>query len=206
MNSNITAVILSGGKSSRIGEDKALFKLSNLTLIERIYFLLNKLFNEVIIISNNPKKYEFLNTKIYKDIFPRFGPLSGIHSGLTNSNTNLNFFISCDMPFVSKELIEFLINIEFNEDILIPKSNNNIHSLCAVYKKSCLDKAERLLKFANESMNNETGKSKIKLFDLINSMHAKYVNISEENFFHTYLMFNMNTISDLEFVKNKLEK
>lgn len=206
MNSNITAVILSGGKSSRIGEDKALFKISNLTLIERIYFLLNKLFNEVIIISNKPKRYEFLNTKIYKDIFPGFGPLSGIHSGLTNSNTNLNFFISCDMPFVSKELIEFLINIEFNQDILIPKSNNNIHSLCAVYKKSCLDKAERLLKFANESMNNETGKSKIKLFDLINSMHAKYVDISEEKFFHTYLMFNMNTISDLEFVKNKLEK
>lgn len=206
MNSNITAVILSGGKSSRIGEDKALFKISNLTLIERIYFLLNKLFNEVIIISNKPKRYEFLNTKIYKDIFPGFGPLSGIHSGLTNSNTNLNFFISCDMPFVSKELIEFLINIEFNQDILIPKSNNNIHSLCAVYKKSCLDKAERLLKFANESMNNETGKSKIKLFDLINSMHAKYVDISEEKFFHTYLMFNMNTISELEFVKNKLEK
>jgi molybdopterin-guanine dinucleotide biosynthesis protein A len=205
MNLETTAIILSGGKSSRIGQDKALLKIGNLTIIERIYLLLKEIFENVIIISNTPENYNFLDVKIYKDIFPGFGPLSGIHSGLVNSNTEMNFFISCDMPLISKEFIEFLMNINFDEDILIPTSLNNYHTLCAGYKKICLSKAENLLKSSHENMNSKNGKTKVKLFDLINFMNTKFIDITNEKFFNDNIIFNMNTLEDYEFVKGKIE-
>ncbi|MBK7105727.1 MAG: molybdenum cofactor guanylyltransferase [Ignavibacteriae bacterium] len=204
MNENFTAIILSGGKSKRIGSDKALLKINGITLIERIQILLKEIFNEVIIISNSPENYNFINSKIYRDIFPGFGPLSGIHSGLINSTSENIFFISCDMPFVTKDLINFLILQTKSEDILIPKSHNNFQTLCAVYKKSCIPKAEELLKLASEKIN-ENGKTKVKLYDLINSLNTKFVEISDESFFNDRLIFNMNSLDDFEFVKNILE-
>ncbi|MBK8943868.1 MAG: molybdenum cofactor guanylyltransferase [Ignavibacteriae bacterium] len=195
---------MSGGKSKRIGSDKALLKINGITLIERIQFLLQEIFNKVIIISNSPGNYKFLNSKIYEDIYPGFGPLSGIHSGLINSTSENNFIISCDMPFVTKDLINFIIHQTKSEDISIPKSYNNFLTLCAVYKKSCIPKAEELLKLASEKMS-ENGKTKVKLFDLINSLNTKFVEISDESFFNGRLIFNMNSLDDFEFVKNILE-
>jgi molybdenum cofactor guanylyltransferase len=205
MNSNVTAIILSGGKSLRFGEDKALLKLKNISIIESIYSLLNKIFNEIIIISNEESKYKFLTDKIYNDVFPGFGPLSGIHSGLVNSKTKKNFIISCDMPMISEELVEFLISQNSDSDIFIPTSNSNYHTLCAVYKKSCLPIAEKFLISANEKINIQNGKTKIKLFDLINSVNTKFIDISEEKFFNMDLVFNMNTLDDYEYVKNKVK-
>lgn len=205
MNQEITAILLSGGKSSRIGEDKALLKLTDVPIIEDIYNLLKRNFIKVILITNTPRNYDFLDVEIHKDIYPGFGPLSGIHSGLVNSCTKNNFIISCDMPFVSFELINFLIKQISNEDILIPKSNKNIHSLCAIYKKSCLPKIEELLKQASTKLN-DTGKTKIKLFDLINSVNTRFIEISEQSFFNEDIVFNMNTIEDFNFALNKFKK
>ncbi len=204
MNKNFTAIILSGGKSLRFGEDKALLKIKDKPIIERIYSLLSKIFNEVLIIAIHKDKYEFLTNRVYEDIFPGFGPLSGIHSGLVNSKTENNFMISCDMPLINTELIKFILSKNSDHDIIIPKSNSNFHSLCAVYKKSCLHIAENLLKSAEDKINNKNGKTKVKLFDLINSVNTKFIDLNNEKFFNSDLVFNMNTIEDYEFVKSKI--
>ncbi|HAB53627.1 MAG: hypothetical protein A2315_08270 [Ignavibacteria bacterium RIFOXYB2_FULL_35_12] len=77
----ITGIILAGGKSSRIGQNKALLDLSGKKIIEIIYERISQSCNEIMIISNTPEDYQFMGLKIYKDIFPGLGPLAGIHSG-----------------------------------------------------------------------------------------------------------------------------
>ena len=204
MMENITAIILAGGKSRRIGSDKAFLKLNGESVIERIYNLLTKIFSYVIIISNKPDEFKFLTTNVYKDIYPNFGPLSGIHSGLTNSQTENNFFISCDMPFVNEEVIKFIVSKNSESDITLSKSKTTVHSLCGIYKKSCLSRADELLSFAISQKNIKTGKTSVKLFDLINYVKTTVVDLNSEKFYNHGLMFNMNTLEDYQKVKHIL--
>lgn len=202
MMENITAIILAGGKSSRIGTDKAFLKLNGESVIERIYNLLTKIFSEVIIISNNPEKFQFLTLKVYKDIYPHFGPLSGIHAGLSNSQTENNFFISCDMPLVTEEVIRFILAKMNNDDITIVKTESNIQSLLGIYKKRCLARADELLSFANSQINIKAGKTSVKLFDLINHVKTAFIDLSYEKFYHDDIFLNMNTSEDYKKVKD----
>ena len=97
---DITAIILAGGKSKRMGFDKSLIEFKGKPIIQIIFDLLKTIFKNIIIISNEPEKYFFLNTQIHQDYFVGKGPLSCIHSGLMNSKTLKNFIISCDLPFI----------------------------------------------------------------------------------------------------------
>ena len=199
---NITAIILSGGKSSRIGTDKALLKLGNRKVIEVIFSVLDKIFQNIIIITNKIDEFRFLNTDLYTDIFPGFGPLSGIHSGLHHSETERNFVISVDMPLITYDLISYIGNYKSMKDIIIPTSPKKYYVLCALYKKSCLDVAENLLKKASTEKSIKSGKSSVKLFDLINIMKTEYLDISRKNFYTNDIMLNMNTLEDYEYVKS----
>ncbi len=206
MKHKITAIILAGGKSSRIGTEKALLKLNNVTIIESIYNLVTEIFDEVIIISDEKEKYSFLTDNVYKDIYPGLGPLSGIHSGLKNSNTEFNFIISCDMPFVNNEVVNFIISkISSETEIVFTKSDSSFHTLCGVYQKKSFPKLEELILNSENERSNKLGKAKIKLFDLINSVNAEIIDIENEKFYHSNLMFNMNTLEDYEFVKTQFE-
>jgi len=205
MISEFTAIILSGGRSSRMGEDKSLLEINGITIIERIHNLLCGIFGEVLIIMNDKEKYEKYSFNIAKDIYPGFGPLSGIHSGLINSNSDNNFFISCDMPFINYELIKYIISRNSEHDVILPRSNDTIHSLCGIYKKKCLGKATELLKEANDNYKNEKDKTNIKLFDLLNSVDTKYVELNNQKFYSKKLTYNMNTHEDYIYVKSVME-
>jgi molybdopterin-guanine dinucleotide biosynthesis protein A len=135
MHENITAFILSGGKSSRMGTNKALLEIDGKSLIQRMVELLDIIFSTVVISSNDSGLYEFLDKKIIKDIYSERGPLGGIHSTLISTNTIRNYLISCDMPFINKELIKFLCNYESEKDIIVPKADGRIQPLCGIYSK-----------------------------------------------------------------------
>jgi len=197
-----TAIILAGGKSSRMGTNKLLLKIGNEPVIKKIANLCKSNFEKTIIITNSPEDYEWLNIKMYKDIFPNYGPLSGIHSGLKHSSTENNFVLSADMPFINKEIIEFLLKRNSQKEIILPKSNNIIHSLCGIYKKNCVNKAEELLKIA-EKENTKLKKTKVKLYDLINALDTDIVDVSKEMFYHKDLFFNMNTLEYYNYIQNK---
>ncbi|MCP5064019.1 MAG: molybdenum cofactor guanylyltransferase [Ignavibacteriae bacterium] len=205
MNKNFTAIILSGGKSSRMGTNKSHLEINGKTLIERTVQLCNSLFDETIIITNNENEYKNLNVKCYKDIYPNFGPLSGIHSGLVNSKTENNFIISCDMPFVNGEIIDFLIKYNSNKQIVLPKVKKDIYTMCGIYKNSCTHEAEKLLKIAIEE-NSKTKKVKVKLFDLINAVDADIIDVGSQSFYNEDLFFNMNSLDDYDYTKEKLSR
>lgn len=134
------AIILSGGKSSRMGTNKALLKINEKTNIERIADTLKLLFDDIILVTNDPETYQFLGLKMVADHYPNMGPLAGVHAGLMASDYDLNFIVACDMPFVSGELAEVLVNKCSHYDAVIPVINGMQHPLFAVFQKKTAEK------------------------------------------------------------------
>lgn len=159
MYNDITGIILSGGKSKRMGVNKAMLKIDNKTLIERTSNLISALFKKVLLITNTPDEYSFLGLETFKDVYKNVGPLAGIHSGLTHSTTEKNFIIACDMPFINKELIEFIVNYKTDKSIKIPKAEGVTQQLCGVFSKSVLDEIEKMIS-GSVSDNNENSSKK----------------------------------------------
>ncbi len=196
MNS-ITGIILAGGKNSRFGTDKALLKLGNKTIVEIIAGQLKKVFNEILIIANEPDKYFFTGYEIFRDVYLDKGPLAGIHSGLLHSNTARNFFISCDLPLMKKEMIEYLVAYKTEKPVLLPEDDGKVNYLCGVYNKNCLNKTEELLK--NVHNTKKTGPS---MHHFISQIDAEIIKVDSLTFYSENIFFNLNTYDDYEYLIN----
>ncbi|MDZ7764936.1 MAG: molybdenum cofactor guanylyltransferase [Melioribacteraceae bacterium] len=141
----VNGIILSGGKSSRMGEDKALLKVGAKTIIEIMIDKLKPFCNEIIISADETEKYSQFGYKVVPDKFDNSGPLAGIYSSLLESNSERNFIISCDLPLVSQNVIENIINTNSDKEIILPVTTGKYHQLCGVYSQSVLGKAESIL-------------------------------------------------------------
>ena len=141
----MNAVILAGGKSSRMGTNKAFLELKGKTFIELQIELLREMFDEIFISANTPSEYEYLNLPVFKDIYPDKGPLGGIYTSLINSSSFHTFMLACDMPFVESGLIKHLKDLTKEYDVVIPKSEKGLEPLHAFYSKKCIDPIKREL-------------------------------------------------------------
>lgn len=193
---NITGIILAGGKSTRMGENKSLLEINGKKIILIIKELLENIFEDVIIISDNCFDYNFLNIPVYPDIFKDKGPLSGIHSGLMNSRNEKNFIISCDMPLVSLELINYITEYRTEKDIIITSVKSYIQPLCGIYAKSILSKMDRLLS------DEQTGNYSI--HRLLDSTDSEIIEISDKEFYNENIFFNINNKEDYNNIKSIL--
>jgi molybdopterin-guanine dinucleotide biosynthesis protein A len=141
-----TAIILAGGKSSRMGVDKSLLPVNGETLIASIVRQLEDHFDEIIIGANDPQKYLFLQRLVVPDVETNRGPLMGIYSCLLASSNDVNFITACDIPEMNLKLIQNMINLAGDADIVMPVKENNKHEpLYAVYRKSVAAKADLVL-------------------------------------------------------------
>ena len=207
MYEDITAIILAGGKSSRMGTNKSLLKIGEKTIIERLRDLLQSMYKDVILITNDPDDYKFLDLSIYEDIFRHRGPLAGIHSGLKHSKTDLNFIISCDLPFMTMEMINYLIEYKTNKIITVAKADGFIQQLAGKYSKECLSPSEKILK---EVVNNENRdavqkKRKCNVLRLIDTVRAQIIPAESLPFYTEDLYFNMNRTEDYNLLLDKLK-
>ncbi|MBK9099727.1 MAG: molybdenum cofactor guanylyltransferase [bacterium] len=200
LHDDITAFILSGGKSSRMGTNKSLLKVGNKSLLQRIIEILESIFSEVVISSNELELFELFKKKIIKDIYPDRGPISGIHSALYSTKTEKNFFISCDMPLINKELINYLINFKSDKDIILPKAEGKIQQLCGVYSKKIFPQVDKLI---NESMKKDS-KLKGSIYELQGCVETEIVDVSGLDYYHLDLFFNINTPEDFNYAKRIL--
>lgn len=189
---NISCFILSGGSSSRMGENKSLLKLGESSVIETISLLMQSLFKNVFLITNSAPVYEFLNIKTFADIYKGKGPISGIHSGLTHSLTERNLVVSCDMPLLTKETILEMICLNSSKPIIVFSVNNFIHPLPGIYSKSVLPVIEEIIT-KNEPNNRKN-------FKMLNFLKDKYTEIIQTP--DRLDFFNLNTPEDYEFLKN----
>lgn len=133
-----SGVILAGGKSSRMKFNKAFAEVSGQPVINIIANKFAGLFDETMIISNEPELFEYLGLQVYADIYPHMGPVSGIHSGLYHARNNEIFILGCDMPFINMQLVEYMVTNMGDYDSVIPKIDSYLQPLAAVYNRRWL--------------------------------------------------------------------
>lgn len=202
MHTDVTGIILSGGKSSRMGTDKALLKLGDESIIERMTKLMKSIFNEVFIVTNTPDAYRFLRVPLYEDIHKHKGPLSGIHSGLVHSSTNKNFFISCDLPLVSVDLIKYMIDFKSDKLIKYCNASGRHHYLAGIYSKELLPEIERI--FASVTNSAEKKDQHFSIRNLLENIESEIIQIENLSFYNDELFFNLNTQEDFRLLKKIL--
>lgn len=142
----MNAIILAGGASRRMGQDKAFIKVEGQFLIKRQIAVLKKIFKNIIIVTNQPAKFKFKGIKVVQDIIKGCGPLSGIHAGLEASGSKYNFVIACDMPFINARLIRHMQKKKAGYDAVIPRLKDKLHPLFGIYSKDCIPAIEERLK------------------------------------------------------------
>lgn len=151
---SITGVILAGGNSKRMGRNKALLDMGGITLIEKTYQTMAKLFAEVILITNTPDEYTFLNCRYQADIYPGIGSISGLHTALSTSYTDRIFIVPCDMPFLSPALISLICQTEKTYDAVVPFSRQGMEPLHALYHRRCLPQLEQAIVGGDKKITN----------------------------------------------------
>lgn len=128
------AYLLAGGKSSRMGENKAFIDFRGRTLLARALATLRGTVDDVTIVGD-PDLFAGYGAVI-SDIFPGCGPLAGIHAALTHSPAELNVMLAVDMPFVSADLLRFLLYAagQAHAIVTVPQIARGLQPLCAVYR------------------------------------------------------------------------
>ncbi len=205
-NKEICGVILSGGKSSRMGTNKALLKIDDKIIIEKIFDLMKEIFDEVVISTNEPELYDNINTLKIKDRFPGLGPLAGIHAALTELQTQKIFITTCDLPFINRILINFLLKIETEEMIVVPKAEYKVQYHCGIYDKKILPLLEKILTNVFDAKNNnqEVKNSALSLWNFAERVGVEIVDVEDKIFYTKDLFYNINTPEEYEYVRERL--
>jgi FdhD protein len=152
---DVTAVILAGGTSRRMGSNKALLKVNDTALIEIIYRTLAVLFHEVLIVTNTPEEYRFIPCRKVADIYPGAGSIAGLHAGLAASGTERIFVTACDMPYLKPDVIRLLCNYARKADAVVPVNSEGLREpLHAVYATSVLVEIQRAIERDDKSILN----------------------------------------------------
>lgn len=192
------AILLSGGKSSRMGTNKALLPISEQPNIERMAALLKPHFDKLILVTNNPEDYRFLKLTTVSDYYPGKGPLAGIHAGLLESQHEINVVAACDMPFVSAELAVKMVELIGDYDAVVPVINGKQHPLFSVFKKKTASVLE-------ESIQHD----QLRMKHVFDRMNVRYITEEDLQMFDSRqlerIFFNMNHPNEYEEAKKWAE-
>jgi molybdopterin-guanine dinucleotide biosynthesis protein A len=192
----ITGLILAGGKSTRFGKNKALVELDGIRLIERVIRVMGSVFQRLIILTNSPHEYAYLNLPMVEDLIKGLGPIGGLYTGLKSISNEAGFFVACDMPFLSESLIRHMVEIRDDFDVVLPKIDWKIEALHGLYTKSCLPTIKELIELQEYQV--------IRFFPKV---RVKYLGENEIREFDPQLksFFNINKPNELP-IKHDVEK
>ena len=177
-----TGIILAGGKSSRMNQDKGLMILNGKPMIQFVINVLKPFVDEIIIVSNN-SEYEQFGYPVYSDLVKDKGPLVGIYTGLFYSQSATNIILSCDVPYLNSDVVSFLCAKHIDCQITIPRIEGRTHQLIGVFSKSCTTHFVQSIE-----------KEELKLLDAFKSLN---LNIVDANHFNSDLFRNLNSPNDL---------
>jgi molybdenum cofactor guanylyltransferase len=183
----VTAFVLAGGKSSRMGQDKAFLQLGGCTLLARAMELARAAAGGVYIVGSSEKFAAF--GPVIADVYPERGPLGGIHAALSQTDTDPNLMIAVDLPFLNPSFLKYLISRarESQAVVVVPKVSGSLQPLCAIYRRSFAEIAERSLR---------AGRNKID--SLFSEIQTRVIEQEElqQNGFAEEMFRNLNTLED----------
>ena len=190
----ITGVILVGGKSRRMGRDKALMTVGGKTLFESVLEVFQTSFSQILLAGDRGERFAEYRLPIHTDIYPG-SSMGGLYTGLFRASTDAIFVASCDLPFPSSALMNHLCSLADRYDAVVPRTAQGCEPLFAVYAKSCLEPLQALL---------EEGRYSI--LDLYPKINVRFVEEQElsavdaaENVF-----LNLNTPAEYQAVMESL--
>lgn len=183
------AFVLTGGKSARMGANKALLELGGRTLLERALDTLRAVCPEPAIVGDPAAFAKYGN--VIPDVFPGCGPLGGIHAALSSSSAELNLVLAVDMPFVSRELAEFLVSTAeaCEAMVTVPRNGRGFQPLCAVYRRAFGPLADQALREGKYKIDTLFPQVEVRM---VSADELSAAGFSERNF------FNVNTPEDLK--------
>ncbi len=185
----ISGIILAGGKSARMGTDKALLKVGTYYIIERIAGVLRTLVDEIIIVTDRPERYAKYGDRTTGDIMPGNGPMGGIHAGLVQATYPRVLVTACDLPFISTPVGRLMIQNAADYDVVVPCYRGYFEPLYALYNKSCIKVFEQHLT-----------RRLIKITRLYEELNARCLEEEEMSKVEPHLervFFNLNTPDDI---------
>ena len=191
MEIEVTGVLLAGGKSRRMGEDKRHLVVGDQTLLERGLAVLHSIFQEVLVVIAKDSDPLGVDAKVVRDLVPDCGSLGGLYTGLMEATTSSIFVVACDMPFLDQTVIAQFTSRRSNADIVMAKLAGRLHPMHALYGKRCLPLLEQMIQARRLKIQGMVSHS---------SLRVQYV--TEEDLFTldpSYRSFhNVNTVAELE--------
>jgi len=184
----VSGIILAGGKSQRLGVDKALLELEGQSLIDRVLNRLQRLSDDLIIVAKDPTPYAHLAARLVSDVYPGQGALVGLHAGLQAARHPLALAVACDMPFLDLRLLRYMIVLGRGYDIVVPRIGSYLEPLHALYR------VERCLPAIKQALDD--GQARVTSF--FSHVRVRYVEEHEINLFDPEHLsfFNINTPED----------
>ena len=185
----ISSVILAGGTSRRMGTSKALLKVGDRPIIERVIEKVSLVGKEIILVTNKPDEYAHLSHPMVPDAYPGKGPLGGIYSGLKAASNPYALVVACDMPFLNAPLLRYMTLLSPGHDVVVPRLEAGIEPLHAIYSKACLPAMETLLQ-----------QNHLRIISFYSQVRVRYVEQQEIEILDPQLfsLFNVNSLDDLQ--------
>lgn len=185
MISDCTALILAGGESRRMGQDKANLILGEKTLLQRVSLIVQPLFHDLIVSVREPRA----NCALLQVCDPPLhsGPLAGLAAGLEKAETPWVFAIACDMPFITPALIECLAEFRKGFEAVVPVVQGYPQPLSAYYSTGSLNKLHQILE--------NSGKHSLR--ELLDKLQVRYVRETEIPNADARIFFDLDTPEDI---------
>jgi len=148
-----------------MGQSKPFIEIEGVPIISRTHSLFEKIFEEVIIVTNQKDLYRMFNAKIYEDLLANGGVAGGLYTGLFFSSFRYSFCVASDMPFLKEPVIEYLIKNTEDYDVVVPRTKDGLHPLHAIYSKNCLEPIRKIIEDKSYRIIDFYQKMRIKIID-----------------------------------------
>jgi molybdopterin-guanine dinucleotide biosynthesis protein A len=190
---NVECVLLAGGKNSRYGgRNKAFVEVQAKRIIDRNIEVLQEIFPQIRIVANDTELFHEFSFPLTSDIYKEIGPVGGIHAALTTSESEAVFIFSCDMPFLSEDIIRKMIDrfAQCECDALVPKLGNKVEPMHAIYRTALLPRLEQYIK--------EDAKRSV--YGFLKNTETAFISFDAHDSVVRKAFTNINSPSDLTFL------
>ena len=190
----VAGVILAGGLSSRFGSDKALSRFEGERLIQRLCKTVGTATDRVMLITNTPEDYAFLDLECRRDLVPRCGPIGGIYTALRTANAPLCLCVACDMPFIRPEFLACMVKQSPGYDVVVPMNDGREEPLCAVYRDTCIPAIEDRIRARRH-----------KITGFFEAVRVRRLAPGDAGFHDADMFFNVNNRTDYDEALKRLQ-